>query len=107
MQFATLKLMQFAQLTNCPPGSGNCKGDTNLPQIAADSNTLQVVLQLLFGILAAMAVIYIIIAAIKYSVSLGNPQATKTLRGTIIYAGVGLAVALLAEFIVTFTLGNL
>ena len=102
-----LKLFQLAQLVNCPPGTSGCKGDTNLPQVAANSDTLQIVLQLLFGILAAMAVIYIIIAAIKYSVSLGNPQATKQLRGTIIYAGVGLVVALMAEAIVTFTLGNL
>lgn len=107
MSGLTLPFVKFAQLVNCPPGSGSCEGDTNLPQVDANALTLQNVLQILFGVVAAMTVIFIIISAIKLSTSLGNPQAVKQLRGSIIYAAIGLAVVLLAEVLVTFLLGSL
>ena len=88
-------------ITNCDAGS-SCQ--THLPNIAASSANLQVILQILFGVIAVMTVIFIIISAIRYQVSLGNPDATAKLRNTIIFAVVGLAVALSAEAIVSFVL---
>lgn len=105
MDFVIIGTVRFAQIVNCPPGTDDC--DTNLPQVDANAATLQNVLQILFGIVAAMTIIYIIISAIKLSTSLGDPQAVKRLRGSLIYASIGLVIVLMAEAIVTFALGSL
>jgi hypothetical protein len=102
-------LLQFAAgvIQNCDPnksGSLNCQ--TTLPVIGATSDNVKVALQLIFGVIALLTVIYIIIAAIRYQISLGNPEATAKLRNTIIFAAVGLVITLAAEAIVTFTIGR-
>lgn len=81
--------------------------ETNLPTVAANSSTVQTVLQLVFGIVAALTVIYIIVAALKFITAQGNPQEAAKARQTIVYAVIGLVVALSAEAIVTFTLNKL
>jgi hypothetical protein len=48
----------------------------------------------------------IIIGGLRYVAAQGNPQDASKARGTIIYAVIGLVLALAAEAIVTFTLGN-
>lgn len=83
------------------------RDDLGLPQVDANTLTVQNILQIIFGVVAAITVIFIIISAIKLSTSLGDPQAVKRLRGSIIYAAIGLVVVLLAETIVTFVLGSL
>jgi hypothetical protein len=101
--------LKFAQaVSNCSPGDPGCTtGQTNLPQVAASSDTLKLVLQLVFGIIGALTVIFIIINALRYSTSLGDPQANAKIRNSLIYAAVGLAVVVSAEVIVTFVLGRL
>lgn len=79
----------------------------NIPKTELNSNTIGQILQIVFGVIAVVAVIFIIINAIRYQTSLGNPDATAKLRNAIIWLGVGLAVALLAETIVTFTLRSI
>lgn len=90
-------------LNNCDATS--CQ--THLPAIGATSGNLKVILQIVFGIISAVTVIFIIISAIRYQVSLGDPQATAKLRNTVIFAAVGLVIALSAEAIVTLTLSKL
>ncbi len=99
---------RFLAVVNCDPATTqgpNC--ETNLPQISADASTAKIALQLLFAAVAVVTVLYIIIAAIRYQASLGNPEATAKLRNTVIYAAIGLVIALSAEVIVTFTIGRL
>jgi hypothetical protein len=102
-------LVRFAQaVVNCDPSTtqgGKCQ--TNLPQIAAGPDTIQVVVQILFGVLASVAVIIIIIAGIKFIIGQGDPQEIAKARQTIIFAAVGLVVALLAEAAVTLLLGKI
>jgi hypothetical protein len=88
----------------CPTGATASGYNTNLPAVCASSDTIRPVLQIFFGVIAVMTVIYIIIAAIRYATALGDPQATARLRDTIIFASIGLAVVLSAEAIVTFLL---
>jgi len=52
-------------------------------------------------------VLYIVIAALQLITSGGNPESAKKARETIIYAVIGLIVAVSAEAIVTFFLNNL
>jgi hypothetical protein len=75
--------------------------------VQADDPSVQVILQLVFGIIGALAVIVILYAGFKFVTSQGNPQEAASARKTIIYALVGLAIALSAEAIVTFVLKGL
>jgi TRAP-type C4-dicarboxylate transport system permease small subunit len=88
----------------CPDGSDNCS--TGLPTVSANSDALQLVLQIVFGIAAAVAVLYIVIGGFRYVISNGDPSGAAKARNTVIYAVVGLAVAVSAEALVTFVLAN-
>ena len=48
------------------------------------------------------AVFMVIYGGVKYTTSMGNPEATAQARNTIIYALIGLVIAITASFIVTF-----
>lgn len=91
-------------------GKANClqsvKCDTGLPVIAANNVSLQNILQLVFGILAVVAVLIITIAGLRFIAESTNPQETARARNTIIYAVVGLVIALSGELIVSFVLGR-
>jgi hypothetical protein len=96
----------FAQLQNCPDGVGtNCL--TTLPNVQANQSSLSIVLGLVFGVLAAVAVLIIVIQGIKFSVSQGDPQKAADARKAIIYAVVGLVVSLSAEAVVKLVLNKI
>lgn len=88
-------------------GDGSACYNTGLPTVAASSSELQTILQMLFGILAALAVLFIVIGGFSYVASAGNSQSMQKAKSTIIYAVAGLLVAVFAETIVTFALGSL
>ena len=79
---------------------------TGLPVVDASSANLQTILRNVFGILAVVAVLFIVIAALKFITAQGNPQETAKARMTIIYALVGLVIAISAEVIVAFVLNR-
>jgi hypothetical protein len=81
--------------------------DINLPVVAAGKSELQEVLQIVFAILGALAVLMIVIAGLRFITAQGNPQETGKARSTIVYSVVGLIIALTAEAIVTFVLDKL
>ena len=86
------------QLTNILPGS-------NIPQVKANQSEIQVLLQLFFGVVGALALLFIIIGGFRYIISGGDPQAAAAGKKTIIYAAIGLVVAISGEAIVTWALG--
>jgi hypothetical protein len=88
---------------------GNCTADgTGLPNVSANSGQITQVLQIVFGVIGVIAVIVIIIGGIELMTSLGgNPEAAKKARNTVIYASIGLLIAISAEFLVTFVLNKL
>ena len=87
-------------------GSLGC-GATNLPQVSASSNEIQKILQITFMTLGAVAVLFVVIGGFRYVISSGDPEDAANARKTIIYAIIGLIVALAAEAIVTFALSFL
>ena len=106
--YTLIKILADTAKTNCLQGtkvSQLC--DTGLPKVAASSSQLQVVLQLLFGILAVIAVLMVTIAGLRFIFESTNPQETARARNTIIYAAIGLIIALSGEVIVSFVLGRL
>ena len=95
----------------CPSGSVNISsvntngcGATNLPSVGAGTPELHLILGIFFGILAAVAVLFIIIGGFRYVISSGDPQDMSKAKNTILYALIGLVVAITAEGIVSFAL---
>lgn len=66
---------------------------------------IKTVVNILLYILGAIAVIMIVVGGIRYSTSNGDSSQTKAAKDTVLYAVVGLVVALLAYAIVNFVLG--
>lgn len=96
-------ISQVAAGTSCT-SDGYC---TDLPQATASSANLQHILQIIFGIFAVVAVLIIVIAALGIVTAGGDSAKVAKARGAIIYALVGLAVASVAEGIVSLVLGRL
>jgi hypothetical protein len=65
---------------------------------------IKTIVNVLLFILGAIAVIMIIIGGIRYTTSNGDANATKGAKDTILYAVIGLIVAILAYAIVNFVL---
>ena len=97
----------LAQAKNCPPGETGPSCFLNLPNTSADSTTLQNMFSILFGVIGAVAVLIIIVQAIRFIMSQGDSQKAADARRGVIYAAVGLGVAVSAEIIVNFVVGRL
>lgn len=90
--------------TNCLNGGDVC--DTGLPAATASASQLQTVLQVAFGVVGAVAVLFVVIGGLRFVFSDGNPEDAAKARNTIIYALVGVVIAISAEGIVTFALNR-
>lgn len=71
------------------------------------SASLQTAFEIVFGLLGSISLIVIIYSGLRLVASRGNPDAIGKLRGTLIYAAVGLVVALTAGGIIRFVLNSL
>lgn len=97
--------MRFSQINNCPENAtDNVECLTNLPQVAADGIAITTVLTIVFSAVSAIAVTVIVIQAIKFTLSQGDPDKAAGARKSIIYALIGLAISLSANVIVIFLL---
>lgn len=79
---------------------------TPLPQ-PSPKDVLPSVLNITWIALGAVSLIVIIISGIRLMTSSGDPQATAKARNTIIYAAVGLVIAISAYTIVSLVIGRL
>lgn len=93
--------IRFAQLIDGSdvnvPNKGLSPGNSQ-----ALSGTIKTVMSIVFGTLGAIAVLIIVIAALQYVISAGDPQRINKAKNTIIYAVIGLIVAVLSYAIVEF-----
>ena len=67
----------------------------------------QKIADILIFVIGAISVLMIIIGALRYTLSAGNPSATTGAKDTILYAVVGLIVATLAFAIVQFVVSKI
>jgi hypothetical protein len=100
-----MELLASARATCSTDGAQLC--DTGLPVVAANSSTLATVLTIVFGILGALSLLMIVIGGFRMVEAQGNPDGIKRGRNTVIYALVGLILAISAQVIVAFVLGSL
>lgn len=81
---------------------------TPLPQVNTNSSTpLETVLTIVFTVMGSVALIVIIVSGIQLTLSQGDPQGVNKARNTIIYAAIGLAVAVSAGSILSFVVRRL
>lgn len=64
--------------------------------------TVADVLSLAFALLGSIAFLIIIVSALRFSLSRGNPDAVSKAKNSIIYSAIGLVIAILAWTIVRF-----
>lgn len=79
-------------------------------KIAGDKTfegSIGTIIQAILGVLGVVAVIFIIVGAVNYVTSQGDAGKVKKARDTILYAVIGLIIALLAFAIVGFILGKM
>jgi len=83
-----------ASLSGVEPGK--------LPQTDADSATLSDILSIVFAIAGGLAFLIIVISGLRYILAGGDPQKAAKAKESIVYALVGLAIAISAQAIVAF-----
>ena len=67
---------------------------------------IKTIVNVLLFILGAVAVIMIVIGGLKYTLSNGDSSAVTSAKNTILYAIVGLVIAMMAYAIVNFVIGK-
>lgn len=70
-------------------------------------NLIKTIVNILTYIIGTLSVIMIIVGGLMYTTSAGNADSIKKAKSTILYAVIGLVVALLSYAIVNFVLTNL
>ena len=79
----------------------------NCPQSTTTiSGGMASIIQILMILVGMLAVVFIIVSGIQMSISAGSPQRFERARETLLYAVVGLGVAIGAYAIVTFIAGS-
>lgn len=105
MNMQPLELVTKFAVNAC---NGLCtENGTGLTNVTAGPGKVQAAMTIIFGILGAAALIYIIIGGIGFVTSQGDPQGVSRARQTVIYAVIGLVVAISAEAIINFVLFKL
>jgi uncharacterized membrane protein len=89
------------QIRAVDPSASCSAGDTRL------NTTMENVIGIMSYAIGVISVIVILIGAIMYAASTGDPQKTKRAQDAILYAIVGLVVAVLGQAIVRTVLGGL
>lgn len=75
-----------------------------LPRAALTDVTVRSILQLVFAIAGAIALLVITIAGLRFVVANGDPQSVAKAKNTIIYATLGLIICISGFSIVTYLL---
>lgn len=84
-------------------GADSAKGDDQQSDLVSNIRTVTNTMLFVIGV---VAVIMLIVGGFRYIFSGGNSQNTTAAKDTILYAVVGIVVALLAYAIVNFVLGQ-
>lgn len=75
------------------------------PLPTTGQNIVTTLVQLVFGALGGISLIVIVWAGLKYTLSSGDPGKTAEAKNQIMYAAIGLAVAIFAQAILAFAVG--
>lgn len=88
-------------------GGADCAGSSTQPtSLFGQGGIFKTITNVLLYIIGAVAVIMLIIGGIRYVTSGGDATQVKTAKDTILYAVIGIIVAILAYAIVNFVVGS-
>jgi hypothetical protein len=98
------------QAINCNPGGGlkngaNCAGQGQGLAQGSIQGYIKAIINVLLSLVGVVSVIMIIYGGFRYALSGGDENSVKAAKDTILYAVIGLIVAILAFVIVNFVLG--
>lgn len=74
----------------------------NVPKGNLNNGSVSTIFSLVFGLMAAIALVMLLLASLKYITSRGEPGEVAKAKNSIIYSLIGLAVVAGAFTIVTF-----
>lgn len=80
---------------------------STLPKAAATADQLYNIFVVVVGTLASVALLIIVIAGLRYILSGGDPATMAKAKNAVLYALIGLVVAMAAFSIVTFVVKGL
>ena len=89
----------------CPSSGGGIISANNLPQTCADSTTLGKVFFIAFSIIGGVALLFLVIAGLRYIFARGNPETVQKAKHQIQYSLIGLIIAAMAAAIVNYVIG--
>ncbi len=87
-------------------GADSARGTDQTANLFGSTGIFRTITNVLLFVLGAISVIMIIIGGLRYVVSGGNSAAVTAAKNTILYAIVGVIVALLAYAIINFVLDS-
>ncbi len=87
-------------------GANAAKGTGQNPELFGNSGIFKTITDVLLFVLGAVSVIMIIIGGLRYVISGGNSANVTAAKNTILYAIVGVIIALLSYAIINFVLGS-
>ena len=85
-------------------GINSAKGDGVPDQLFGDGSIFTTIVNVMLFIIGAICVIMLIFGGIRYATSAGNATSVTAAKNTIMYALIGLVIAVLAYAIVNFVL---
>lgn len=87
-------------------GADCAQGNEQQEDLFGSEGVFRTITNVLLFIIGAISVIMLIIGGIRYTISGGDSAAVTSAKNTILYAIVGIVVALLAYAVVNFVLGS-
>lgn len=96
----------FAADLSIQGGANSAKGSDQVADLFGTSGIFSTITNTLLFILGAISVIMIIIGGLRYVISGGDSAAVTAAKNTILYAIVGVIVAILAYAIINFVVGS-
>src|SRR5689334_5232328 len=85
-------------------GAASAQGDDQQADLFGPSGIFKTITNVLLFIIGAISVIMLIIGGIRYTTSGGDSSAVTSAKNTILYAIVGIVVAILAYAVVNFVI---
>lgn len=103
----------YAEDLSLTDGANSAKGNDQAPCLFGNEGTacegqtplFKTITNVLLFIIGAVSVIMLVIGGIRYTVSAGDSSAVTAAKNTILYAIIGIIVAILAYAVVNFVIG--
>jgi hypothetical protein len=96
-----------ADVYNLSSGAEKAKGDGTPTTLFGNGGMITKIVNVILFLIAAVSVIMLIVGGFRYIISQGSQDKVTSAKNTILYAIVGLIIAILAYAIVNFVMGQI